>query len=391
MMNVSVSGRISVQLTGADISGSYKALNDRNIPLYCLVQEDELTACFQVDHKDYDELRFIARKRGDRVKVLGRLGPVWLVKELLRRSVILCGLVVFFFAVAFIPGRILFFRVEGNIQVPAQKVLEAAQSCSVRFGTKRQNINNEKFKNSMLLVLPELRWVCVNTKGCVAEISVLEQEPEQPSQVEGLTSIVALRDATIDELIVRGGTAQAEAGDTVSGGQVLISGYTDCGGVILGGSARGEVYGITRHELKAVSPAQSLRRTLEGDVDHRLSIVVGKKRINLWKGSGIYPSTCGRIYKEYCLTLPGGFRLPVTLEVETITHYSCDAFFRDGLEESLTEQASGYLTSQMTAGVILDTQSSLTGQNAVWLFQGSYRCRESIGISRQEQIGEKYE
>jgi hypothetical protein len=108
--------------------------------------------------------------------------------------------------------------------------------------------------------------------------------------------------------------------------------------------------------------------------EQNISVLIGKKRINLLKGSGISGTSCDKIYSEYYLTLPGGFRLPIALVTQTI--YSCE------LEEAVLDQtetligfAERYLQSQMTAGQILHRQETLDGCQLT----GSYECLEMIG------------
>jgi hypothetical protein len=48
----------------------------------------------------------------------------------------------------------------------------------------------------------------------------------------------------------------------------------------------------------------------------RYSILLGKKRINFYKGSGIYDGSCVKMVSQYHLTLPGDYVLPVTVVKE---------------------------------------------------------------------------
>lgn len=93
------------------------------------------------------------------------------------------------------------------------------------------------------------------------------------------------------------------------------------------------------------------------------------------------------MYKEYRVTLPGGFELPIALAVEEITYYSSAARMLPSQEEMLTAFAEKYLSGQMTAGTILERDVSVSRQQDVWLLEGGYVCREMIGREKREQIG----
>ena len=92
------------------------------------------------------------------------------------------------------------------------------------------------------------------------------------------------------------------------------------------------------------------------------------------------------MYKQYHFTLPGGFRLPVALCVDTIHYYA----FEDGEAEAsaLGAFAHQYLTEQMVAGQIQSSVQSVLRSGGVLRLSGSYVCTESIGKVKPELIGE---
>ena len=146
----------------------------------------------------------------------------------------------------------------------------------------------------------------------------------------------------------------------------------------------------TRRELTVAAPAMCEKRSGIEKKHQRISLLLGKKRIFFWKGSGISDTGCGRMYKEYAVTLPGGFRLPITICI--------DCYERCGLETSRLNQddatsqlesfARQYLKAQMVAGNIQSETYMVNDDcNSIRLL-GSYTCTEMIGKEIPEQIGE---
>ena len=175
-------------------------------------------------------------------------------------------------------------------------------------------------------------------------------------------------------------------------GQVLISGYTDCGICIRAAWAKGEVYARTRREITVIAPSEWIERTEQTGSALRYSLILGKKRINLWKGSGIWDSSCGRIETEYPLVLPGGFQLPAALAVEELTFWDTvpSAPEEAASQAELKAFAGAYLASQMVAGKILDRSESVFSQAGGYVLTGQYDCLEMIGRERAEEIGENH-
>ena len=173
-------------------------------------------------------------------------------------------------------------------------------------------------------------------------------------------------------------------------GQVLVSGYTDCGISIRAEQAEGEIYAQTNRDLKAVMPAQELQKIPDGREKKKISLRIGKKRINLWKDSGISVPGCGRMYTEYYITLPGGFQLPAAVCVEQFLAYEEVPVSATApqYETALIEYGQLYLCQQMSAGRILEERTEITEEDGKLLLEAFYVCREMIGRIRVEQIGE---
>ena len=387
----SIAGMLAVELTSAEPEQTLTACNASGIELFQLQRQGDLTCRFRIRRRDYRKAAALARKRGDSLRILEKTGVYWLAGRALYRPVLLFGAAMMLFLALFLPSRVLFVEVEGNSAVPSRLIQEAAEDCGIGFGASRREVRSEKMKNALLSRVPELQWAGVNTKGCIATISVRERTLPQTSQQTGTVSnILASRDGYILSATVTSGTALFQVGQTVKEGQTLISGYTDCGICIRATRAEGEVFAQTNRNLTVVTPVSCTQRGEVLEEKRSYSLLLGKKRINLWKDSGIWDSSCGRMYTEYYLTLPGGFRLPVALCVQTRTVYETQSGVRsqEEAEAALSGFAQRYVVSQMVAGQIRQSAQSVITYGGCYRLEGAYVCVEMIGRVQQEQIGD---
>lgn len=383
----SIGGLLTLKLTSADTASALSRMNADGIVLYDVQQTDDpLCVCFQIARADLKKVRIVTEKRGEMLTVMGRRGIFWSIRSLVRRPVICFGLLIFVFLVCFLPTRVLFFRVEGNSTVPTRLILEKCSEFGIGFGASRAEVRSEKLKNALLEAIPELQWAGINTSGCVATISVRERPfAEIAEDAAGICSIVASRDGVITELTVTRGSAECAVGDAVRAGQVLISGYTDCGITIRAEQAEGEVYASTEHALNVVTPAiwdtkgETIRQI------KKYSLIIGKNRINLYKGSGISDSSCDKMYVENYITLPGGFYLPVAIVTETWVYREVKTCEASG-EEALSDFAARYLQQHMVAGQILSRQETVQQEDGIFRLTGNYACLEMIGAVKHEEI-----
>jgi sporulation protein YqfD len=378
----SINGEVTVEITSADISAVLTALVESNIVLHHVQIISDLTARMVVSRHDFKRLKAILRRRGEVDRIVRRSGIYWGMKNLLRRPVLVIGLCLLAFLALYLPSRVLFIQVEGNSLIPAKLIMEQAQKYGVTFGANRREIRSERVKNGLLGAIPQLQWVGVTTEGCVARIHVRERsEPEQPQQNFAVTSIVASRDGVIKSFTAHRGSALCKVGQAVTKGQVLISGYTDCGLSIRADQAEGEIMAQTNRQISAVTPDFQLTKGSIIRSEKKFSLIIGKNRINFYKDSGILDTTCVKMYSENYMTLPGSFHLPVILLTEEWIYYDFTESETVDAETVLLDFADRYLASQMIAGQILHRSEAVDGN----VLEGEYACLEMIGQVRYEE------
>lgn len=379
-----------VELVAGDPENAVNILAKRGLELEDIVYRDALTLCFRIPAADLKLLEPLADSRGWQVRKLSQAGIRPVLRRLMKRKLLLLGLLGYCVLSLWLPTRVLFFHVEGNEKLPSAQILEAAEGYGLFFGASRREIRSERIKNGLLLALPELSWVGVNTRGCVASISVRERSPRTTVEEPQITGVYAVRDSVVQTVTVQRGTAQVAPGDAVRAGQLLISGYTDCGRFLRVQGARGEIFGETLRQCSLIAPMNRMARTGIEKSAWKITVSMGKKRINLMKSSGFSDSTCGKIKKEFWLTLPGGFRLPVCMTVERLTRYAVRAESKTNLiEDNLWKnQIRHYLLAQMISGEILRAEESAEEIPGGVRMTGSYRCREMIGRERLQEIEE---
>ena len=386
-----LSGMIEVEIISADPAMLLAALGDAGITVHHVRQKDDVTICLCTPRSQYRKILHTARRRGEGLRILHRSGLYWGMKRLLHRPVLWVGLSMLMILLLYLPSRILFIQVEGNLQIPSRLILEAAEGCGIRFGASRREVRSERVKNALLHQVPQLQWAGVNTYGCVAVVSVRERSmaaaEEEKTEV---SSIVALRDGIVTSCSATNGNLLCRPGQAVRAGEVLISGYTDCGLSIRATSAEGEVYARTKREISLISPAVYIRKAETGGMKRNISLIFGKKRINLWKDSGISTITCDRIYEEYYVTLPGGFQLPVALSVEEFRVFEPEEALAEEqcLRQRMEASAVRHVREQMVAGTIGSQSVSFLTDGECVKMAGEYICTEMIGKVRREQIGD---
>lgn len=345
---------------------------------------DDMIITCKIKRTEYDRLASIVKKSGYEINVIKRSGLYWVITDLKSRPVFLIGFAILLILTIYIPTRVLFVEINGNAELSDYQVLEAAQQCGISFGASRRNVRSEKMKNALLDALPQLQWAGVNTYGCVAVITVRERENAGENDCANKVScIVATQDGIINRLTVESGSPLCRVGQVVKKNEKLVSGYTDCGRIIRAERSKGEVFAYTNRCLTVLSPRLITKKQINNEFHLNFSIIIGKKLINLSQDSGISDMTCDKIYKQIDFTLPGGFKLPLSImyTYSKPVEFSSD---RVGLV-SMENAALNYLKMQMVSGEVLNSHIEVSCDNNVDVLDGVYFCNEMIGKEQSEE------
>lgn len=388
----SLSGSVQIEITCPYPETMLTAINVDKIRLWDIIPLNQLSFLCSIQRRDYSSVSALVVQHGGSVKCRKKLGSYWSFFSLRSRPILLASVLVLFVLTVFLPTRVLFVDVDGNVEIPKSLILEAAENCGIHFGTSRERIRSEAFKNALLERIPQLQWAGVNTKGCTAMISVRERSVEDSMPSGGANSIVAIRDGIIYSITVTKGTPNCQIGESVKEGQLLVSGYTDCGLVIKATGAEAEVYGETKRDVLVIAPNLLDKEDDQQPDEPKYSIIIGKKFINLSQDSGISGSTCVKMYKIKYMMLPGGFRLPVGILAEY--QQSMNETGADVPDDPkwLVCYTEDYVKTLMVSGEILESEYVCDNLDDCTVLYGELSCREIIGrIQIEEKLSENGE
>lgn len=388
-MRISLRKRMTVEITCADSKSLINTLLRERIAIHSVTYCSDLVLQVTVRQHDFNALKTVAEKMGASIKVIERTGILWQVNALIKRPVLVVTFLLLFTTTCYLPSRVLFLSVDGNNTISQNQILDVAETCGLRFGVSARKVRSELLKNELLERLPALQWAGVNVNGCSVVISVREKTAAEQAEKNSkqVSSIVASRDGIIQNCTVYQGNPLCTVGQAVNAGQTLVSGYLDYGIVRKATQADAEIRALTFRTLELVAPAETLTR---GDISKRrttYSLKIGKKVIKLSKDSGNLDATCAKIYSQKYMTLPGGFRLPLSvMKLQEISYNSDKPMSTSaGPDGWLESYARNYLQGAMIAGEIISEQVQTEQQPGVDSLYGRYACIEMIGQVRYEE------
>lgn len=374
-------GYVHLRITGAAPERCINLLSARNLRFWGLCREDALHYTLYIYRKDLASVRQCAMRCLADVRVLCLYGLRQRFGGLRKRPVLTGGLLIAVIATFLLQQFVWAVDVQGMKQLQAEEILRGLEEEGIRFGVWSADIDSQLTKHRMLNRLPQLSWLAVNRSGGILHVLVTERripKPEQPAYK--VANVVAARDGVLTEISVLEGMKLCSAGQTVTAGQLLVSGYEDYGLCVRAVCANAEIYARTWHSGTVVTPDQAFVKCYTGREWTQRTLIIGRKRINLSGNSGIPLDDCDKMISEKRLPLPGGYELPVCLETATYREYRLTAHKADASEaEARLRQAwRRRIKQEITAGEIQTTSDSVLHTGGLYILHAESACNEMI-------------
>lgn len=384
-------GYVRIKMVGANLINTLNQCCKNGIEIKNIDFTDELECRFILSVQKLASLRVIAEKNGDIVYVYQHSGIKKALVKLNRHKLLCAQLLILMVLFLYLPGRILFIRLEGCSNLQETAVLSCVREIGLVPGMHRRDVRSEKIKNAVVNRFPEIRWAGINTKGSVATLTVECGDAPKETAENNFGDILAVIDGVVDSVTVEKGTANCKAGDYVTKGSVLITGSADMGKLTLIQSAAGEVYGKTQHHLQLTSPVkyQKIRAGNKKAIKTRL--VFEKREIKIFDNSGILGTNCGRISKDYRIRIPGGYYLPLVFRVDIYNAYDLiDTELRESEAESyMKDFGTALIMDEMISGEIISGFGQLFCGDEKYQLELDFSCREMIGRRYIREGGEQ--
>lgn len=338
----------------------------------------------RVTRRGWRALREVCTRADAQASRLRERGAPQLLLRLRTRYALLAALALF--ALLLFGGNLFIwsFEVTGNETVPTETILRALEKCGVAVGSQGLKIHQEDVRNRALLELPDVAWLAVNVRGCVAHVQVVERKrPPAVVQESQVCNVVARREGLVTRVQALDGKAVAAPGSVVTEGELLISGVADSersGLRLLHGM--GEVWARTWYDLSVSVPLKTTEKTGEGRKKLHLSLDFGRRRIKFYGKGSITGVDCDKITYYKPFTLPGGLRLPLTLVWERITAWEGAAAERT--EQSARQEGEQQLLALLSArlpegSTVTDTRFAAVRQGDRLTVVLKAECLEQIG------------
>ncbi len=169
-------------------------------------------------------LRHIARETGCRFSIEHRLGLPFFISKMRRRKTMVAGALLFLALLYMLSSFVWFIDVTGNTTVKDSQILKVARQAGLSVGVLKWNLDTAGVEEAIQDNLSKVSWSGVSVKGTRVIVEIVEKKIPPDGVGHNPAHIVARKEGLLKEILVLKGHPAVEEGQTVSKGQVLISG-----------------------------------------------------------------------------------------------------------------------------------------------------------------------
>lgn len=328
-----------------------------------------------------------ARRVGCTISVSyeGALTPIFALRE---RLGIIFGIILSLFLIYLSTFYVWSVRIEGNEELDDAEIIKLLSDCGFREGVRKNTIDVNEIQNVALQRCHELSFLSINIHGMVADVVVHERRTSSkesaPSQPYNL---VADCDGVIVSSLVVDGQSLFQIGDTVSKGQLLVSGLIDStSGKTLLTHSRGKVYAKTNRTLSFEIPFESVEKIYTHTVASRGVRILGHSfHKNNKNPSGFYELELEQ--KDVALF---GLSLPLTEEVRYYNYYveEKQLISPELALERAYEEYRLFISTELDSATVTSESFSTEKTDTSIILTAEVSATENIAIEKKINITE---
>lgn len=223
-----IKGYVIILVEGYFLEKFINICTHRQIFLWDIKRQKNCVMTLKISIRGFKMLRPVARKTGCRVKILKKKGLPFIFNRYRKRKAFVLGAVLFVLLIYVLTSFVWAIEISGNKEVETRVLLEKLASLGVKPGVLKYKVDPDKIVNKMILDIEELSWVSVVVKGTKVKVQVAERKkPPQLIPKNIPCHIIAEKDGIIKSIIIKDGQGMVKVGDTVTKGQILVSGAID--------------------------------------------------------------------------------------------------------------------------------------------------------------------
>ncbi len=386
-----ICGYVIIIVDGYFLEKFINICTHRNIRLWNLKWQSKSRVIMKLSIANFKLLRPVAKKTKCRVHIVSKKGIPFIVNRYRNRKAFVIGLCVCIITFFVISSFVWDISVSGNNNIPTEVILERLKENGVKTGSLKFNINTDQIVENMMLQINDLARISVSLKGTRIYIELTERtKPPELINKHIPCNIVASRDGVIYSIVAKEGLETVKIGDTVTKGQLLITGKVDNiknpEAPPLMVHSIGTVKARTWYEATAKVDQKLVTAKRTGKKKDQYSIVLFSKKLKVFHRKIPYNNS-EHVEVKKKLTLGADFVLPFEMVIDQYFEYQLEeskidlATAKKIASEKAIEEAQKEIPQH--AEIVKKNIVEFEDEDGVKSVRAIVECIEDIGITQE--------
>lgn len=322
-----------------------------------------------------------------KIKIIKKSGLCFQIKKYKKRFGFLIGVIVFAMILIFLSNYVWIINVEGNNIISTQEIINSCKKLGIYEGINKNKINNKYDAQRLLLIQDGIAWCSMNTEGSVLTVNLSETRISDEKEREDPSNIKAAIDGKIKKIDIASGNVVVKVGDTVSKGDILVSGIVENMSSTLFVHSDGEIIAETKRVFSAQGDFIQEVTSETGDNITHYSIDFFNIKIPLYldKISQKYNYTCN--IKNLTL-FDKNIPIKIAREQYKLTQNTTIEYDKITLENILNDNIKKQLDDFKFISAIKIDEEIISNDKGI-LLNITYLCEENIGVQSKILLGKE--
>lgn len=377
-------GIVTVKISGKGLERFLNTLTRNNLFIWQVRRKGDDSLLFKMKLTDLSKLRQLTRGNGLRIEFIQRDGIPFLLRNLLNNKGLLVGATLFIFIILFLSNMVWGIQIKGADPATEYRIYQELDKIGVKKGKLQFFIDNvESIQRQLTNNIENITWVGVELKGTTYHLQVVEKnEPKQPEYMSP-QHLVAKKKAVIIDMFIEEGQTVVDIYDSVTEGQLLVSGLIGKEGQTIPVPAKGKIWGETWYKTDVELPLKSTFQVFNGNEKQKFYLGISDWKIPIWGFGKLH-------FKEYEIESNEKFikffkwKMPISFINETFREKETETRFysEDEAIKVAKEMAEMDIKSK------LPEDAKITGEKVLHQSIGNGKVTLSIHFQVIENIAE---
>jgi similar to stage IV sporulation protein len=353
------------------------------------LKNSKITMKISID--DFRLLRPITRRTKCRVHIISKKGLPFILHKYKNRKAFVIGSAIFVIIFFLISSFVWDVSVTGNEQVSTEAIVEKLNDNGIKQGALKYTLDLDEIVESMMLEISDLARISISLRGTRIFVEVSERrKPPDLIDKKVPCDIVALKDGVITSIVAKEGLETVKVGETVTKGQLLITGIIENSKIQdappLLVHSMGTVKARTWYEASSPVEQTVVKKQRTGLQKDRYSIVLFTKKYKLFHREIPYNNS-EHIEIRKKLTIGKNFVLPIEWLVDQYFEYElrqCNIDVAQA-EKNASESALKLAQQQVpkNATIVKNDVYIIKAESGPSKAVATVECVENIGVTQK--------